>query len=51
MKPLHVSHQGRTEDPNPFNDPDTNDVPMPPDDPARQPPIEEPPKKQPQKRV
>jgi len=51
MMPTHPKRRDRLEDPNPFNDPDPNDVPMPPDDPARQAPIEEPPKKQPQKRV
>lgn len=33
----------RCEDPNPLNQPDEEDVPMPPDDPARKAPIDEPP--------
>jgi hypothetical protein len=36
------------EDPNPFNTPDRDDAPVPEDDPTREAPVEEPPKKQPQ---
>jgi hypothetical protein len=38
-----------SEDPNPLNNPDPDDVPLPLDDPGRQPPIEDPPQKPPAK--
>jgi len=48
---MHTSI-ARLESPQPRwdEDPD-NDVPMPPDDPARNPPVEEPPKQRPPKRA
>jgi hypothetical protein len=48
---MHGALFERTEDPNPLNHPDPDDVPMPPDDPARKAPIDEPPKPSIPKRV